>query len=60
MAGANVKATDSDGYKTALHFACESGHVAVAAALIEKHGADPEAKDRVRPWRVGVVWDGVV
>ena len=59
MAGASVKATEK--YKTALHYACEYGHVAVAAALIEKHGADPEAKDNeVRPWRVGVVWDGVV
>ena len=35
------------GYQTALHKACESGHVEVAAVLL-RHGANVDKKDKVR------------
>ena len=37
----------SQGGMTALHYAAMSGHVA-AMELLLAHGADPNAKDRVR------------
>ena len=34
--------------RTPLHHACEKGHVAVVEVLIDKHGANVEAVDKVR------------
>mmetsp|Transcript_107568 Transcript_107568/g.312840 ORF Transcript_107568/g.312840 Transcript_107568/m.312840 type:complete len:89 (+) Transcript_107568:137-403(+) len=46
-AGASVHVKDEDGWSP-LHYACSNGRVAMAEALIEKHGANVDATDQVQ------------